>query len=945
MRLFKDNFKLIFVVASMVIIGIGTLVYDINKPSLSGSTEDRFDIFIEELKQYVPNDKSGLTSYDFVRNNDVLVITYSSKDADTGVETNTYLAFSYDSDTNIVSLLNDSNIDLFDDNLVPTNKLYIITLFTQYINSIYAPNANLLSDLTDSADKILVMSKTGINMYFSERGTNEYDGEYVDGLESFEIKLRDCTKTVTDEKTEFTYVDDYSTLYPDAEVSTISIATAENGSLSIKGIKRVGSNDVVTLKSTPSTDYFLKSLTIKDANNTDITSSVGYDKSALTFNMPSSDVTITPVFDDSIYDYSIVVQTTDNTITINKGETVTISPQVINNETNSYVDGFAFTFDVGDSSIAEPDIAKTVESKTLKLTGKTVGKTTLGITSSHQSDAYKTMTKIINIKVVDETTEAKDVTLSASDLTMSVGESKTASISAKVDGDTVAGTYKLTPVTTGVVEVTNTTLKGLKSGSTKVNVEFTPTDTTKYNKATASFTAKVELVKPTVSVDDLTLKVNETKTVTVNSNGVEGTSKLSTSSNYITIDSLKVTGKSIGEATVTLTFTPTDTTKYETVTKTFKVTVSDKTEAPLTVNNVTLNVGETKDLTYNVQGVSGEIEVTSEDKTIATVNNIKVTGVKKGTTKLKVVFTPDDTDKYTTTTKYATVTVNSTEEESEIEEFVSGLKEKYSDADDIKFEYNETTKILTVSYCKNGCSTSNTDSSVKFLYDEKSGILKLANSISLIGSNNWFTNEYVCIYFVMDYINDKYGLDENSFGSIESNWENGNIIDVLTINNNGLIILLTDYKNTTTKTESGTSSYKGYQTLKNYAVDLRNGVNGNSTVYKVNTSSKNGTITVDNVDYVNGKDVITLKATPDTKYGFDSLVIKDSTGKDITKEVNYNSNTMTFEMPSKNVTIEATFITNAKTNVTDVTLLLVLTMSVFAISYYLVRRSSNTIGL
>ncbi len=945
MRLFKDNFKLIFVVASMVIIGIGTLVYDINKPSLSDTAEDRLDIFIEELKQYVPNDTSGLTTYDFVRNNDILTITYTEKDIDTKEKSSASLSFSYDSGTNIVSLVNDSTVYLYDEENVPTLETYIYTLFTQYIYTDYAPKTDLLSNLAKSSDNILVMSKTGINMYLSVRKTDEYNAKIEDGLESFEIKLQDCTKTVESGKTKFNYAKEYSTLYPNAEVSTISIASAENGSLSIKGIKRVGSNDVVTLKSTPSSDYFLDSLTIKNANNSDITETVGFNKSTLTFNMPSSDVTITPVFDNSIYDYSIVVKTTDNTITINKGETVTISPQVIDNDTNSYVDGFAFTFKVGDSNIATPDIAETVESKTIKLTGNTVGKTTLGITSVHQSSAYKQMIKIINIKVVDSSTEVKDVTLTASDLTMSVGEIKTASISAKVDGDTVDGTYKLTPVTTDIVEVTNTTLKGLKSGSTKVNVEFTPTDTTKYNKATASFTANVELVKPTVSVDDLTLKVNETKTVTVNSNGVAGTSKLSTSSNYITIDDMKVTGKSIGTSTVTLTFTPTDTTKYETVTKTFNVTVSDKTEAPLTVNNVTLNVGETKDLTYNVQGVSGKIEVTSEDNTIATVNNIKVTGVKKGTTKLKVVFTPDDTDKYTASTKYATVTVNSTEEESEIEEFVNGLKEKYSDIDTIKFEYNETTKIFTISSCENGCSTSNADGSVKFIYDDNTGVLKLANSVAYIDSNGLITNEILLVASVSNYAAEKYNVDKNYFDFLDDEWKSGVVTNILTINNNGLIFLLTDYINTTIKTETTTTTIEGYQTLKNYAIDLRNGIDDNSTVYKVNTSTKNGKITIDNVDYVNGKDVITLKATPDTKYGFDSLVIKDSSGKDITKEVNYNSGTMTFEMPSKDVTIEATFITNAKTNVTDVTTLLVLTMSVFAISFYLVRKSSNTIGL
>ena len=35
MNLIKDNFRTIFVVASMIIIGVGTLIYDVNSPSLS----------------------------------------------------------------------------------------------------------------------------------------------------------------------------------------------------------------------------------------------------------------------------------------------------------------------------------------------------------------------------------------------------------------------------------------------------------------------------------------------------------------------------------------------------------------------------------------------------------------------------------------------------------------------------------------------------------------------------------------------------------------------------------------------------------------------------------------------------------------------------------------------------------------------------------------------
>ena len=43
MNLLKDNFKLIFVVVTMLIIAIGTLIYDVNKPSLSANNIIQID--------------------------------------------------------------------------------------------------------------------------------------------------------------------------------------------------------------------------------------------------------------------------------------------------------------------------------------------------------------------------------------------------------------------------------------------------------------------------------------------------------------------------------------------------------------------------------------------------------------------------------------------------------------------------------------------------------------------------------------------------------------------------------------------------------------------------------------------------------------------------------------------------------------------------------------
>ena len=67
--------------------------------------------------------------------------------------------------------------------------------------------------------------------------------------------------------------------------------------------------------------------------------------------------------------------------------------------------------------------------------------------------------------------------------------------------------------------------------------------------------------------------------------------------------------------------------------------------------------------------------------------------------------------------------------------------------------------------------------------------------------------------------------------------------------------------------------------------------------------------------------------------------------KDITKDVNYNSSTMTFEMQSSDVIVDATFITNAKTGVNDLTMLLAITMVVFGLGLYIVRKNVNSLEI
>ena len=159
-----------------------------------------------------------------------------------------------------------------------------------------------------------------------------------------------------------------------------------------------------------------------------------------------------------------------------------------------------------------------------------------------------------------------------------------------------------------------------------------------------------------------------------------------------------------------------------------------------------------------------------------------------------------------------------------------------------------------------------------------------------------------------------------------------------TIKDHGLILLYNDYK----KIED--SEYLP-QTLQNLEIDVDNGFKSDNSPYVVSVNTKNGTVLVDNVKNVNGKDIVTLKVKANDKYGFDSLTIKDKNKKDITKDVNYSSSTMTFEMPSSDVIVDATFITNAKTGVNDLTMLLAITMVVFGLGLYIVRKNVNSLEI
>ncbi len=492
----------------------------------------------------------------------------------------------------------------------------------------------------------------------------------------------------------------------------------------------------------------------------------------------------------------------------------------------------------------------------------------------------------------------------------------------------------------------------LSSGTVNAKIEVKDsTNGEVLDEKTVAITINKAKMNITNVPSNLTLELNEEYTLKPNTNGIEVNQTYEYDESMLkviknddgpnTLVALKE-----GNATFKIIFTPTEQDKYESTEKTINITVYNTIEPIIKVNDIEMFVGETKEIDVDTNNIQGGLNFTTNDDSIVSLDGMKVTGLKEGTATLTVSFEPTDTDKYKSVTKEFKVTVKTKVEETEIDKFVNGMKELLKDDTEGtgNIEYDKDSKMVTLSYCEKGCSTSKPDSTIKLKYDEENGILKFNNSISIFTSDlKNFTNEYRLALSLWSYAVDTYNVDSTKIDScINENMKNGKNSCIFTIKNNGLILLYDDYF-----VYDNSSDTKIYfpKTFKNLEIDIRNGIKGNSTIYKVDTNAKNGTVLVDNVKNVNGKDIVTLKVKANDKYGFDSLTIKDKNKKDITKDVNYNSSTMTFEMPSSDVIIDATFITNAKTGVNDLTMLLAVTMVVFGLGLYIARKNVKSLEI
>ena len=197
----------------------------------------------------------------------------------------------------------------------------------------------------------------------------------------------------------------------------------------------------------------------------------------------------------------------------------------------------------------------------------------------------------------------------------------------------------------------------------------------------------------------------------------------------------------------------------------------------------------------------------------------------------------------------------------------------------------------------------------------------------------------MALSILLSYLNDKGIKSINSLGSYIV--ETGKNDALLSMSTSGINL----YYGSIDKVNVNNQKYYVPTVLNSFEYNVNSVIN-DAPILKISIkNSTGGVVNINKIENINGKDIVTLSSKSNAKYGFDSLIIKDSNGKDITKKVNFNKTNMTFEMPSNDVIIESTFINNVKTGVNDFTTLLAITMLIFGVGLYIVRKNVNSLEI
>jgi pimeloyl-ACP methyl ester carboxylesterase len=184
----------------------------------------------------------------------------------------------------------------------------------------------------------------------------------------------------------------------------------------------------------------------------------------------------------------------------------------------------------------------------------------------------------------------------------------------------------------------------LNAGSQTLTANFTPTDTTDYNTASATVTLTVNTAAPTITW-------NTPAAITYGTNlgaaQLDATASIAGSFSYLPALGTFLTA---GSQTLSVTFTPTDTTDYTTATSTVQLTINKATP--------TITWATPAAITYGTALSAGQLDATST--VVGTFVYAPATGtvLGAGAQALSVTFTPTDATDYNTAPATVTLTVS-----------------------------------------------------------------------------------------------------------------------------------------------------------------------------------------------------------------------------------------------------------------------------------------------
>lgn len=507
----------------------------------------------------------------------------------------------------------------------------------------------------------------------------------------------------------------------------------------------------------------------------------------------------------------------------------------------------------------------------------------------------------------------------------------------------VDGVYTCSSDNEEVAQAVNCNIYAISGGSAKIKIEYKETEAGEVLDE-KTITVNVSKLKMVVTnfPNELTMDINDTYKLLPNTNGVdvrveyiydESAFKIEENNGYYSLVALKE-----GTYTLKATFVPEMPDKYESATKTMNITVRNIIEPNITVNDITMYVGDTKEAEINTNDIIGSLKLTSDDESIISVEGMNIKGLKEGKTSVTVLFKPEDVTKYKDVTKKINVTVSKVTETSKVETIVNDLKEKVKNYEELDVSFNNN--VLSLYTCKGNCETSSNKTIVDLNYNVKTGILSLVRPIKVFKTNNTdIDDEYMALSILLSYLSDKGIKSINNLSSYIV--ETGKNDALLSMSTSGINL----YYGSIDKVNVNNQKYYVPTVLNSFEYNVNSVIN-DAPILKISIkNSTGGVVNINKIENINGKDIVTLSSKSNAKYGFDSLVIKDSNGKDITKKVNFNKINMTFEMPSNDVTIESTFINNVKTGVNDFTTLLAITMLIFGVGLYIVRKNVNSLEI